>query len=84
LNRILDGTSWKDAQFAKLLEQNYCYVKTNYNIDMHYSKILNTFDIKLKMYGQRGVIILHENNIAEVVHYGSGRPYIDHMIISVK
>ena len=77
-------TTWKDNSFAELLEQNYKYVKTNYYIDMHNSKILNTFNIELQMYGERGTIILHENNIAEVVQYGSGRPYVDHMIISVK
>ena len=74
---------WKDDMFADLLEKNYEYVKINYNIDMYNSKILRTYEIKLTTYGCTGRIILHENNIAEVVHFGSGRPYVDHMIISI-
>jgi hypothetical protein len=74
---------WKDDMFANLLEKNYEYVKINYNIDMYNSKILRTYEIKLTTYGYTGCIILHENNIAEVVHFGSGRPYVDHMIISI-
>jgi hypothetical protein len=76
-------TGWKDDMFADLLEKNYEYVKINYNIDMYNSKILRTYEIKLTTFGQNGRIILHENNIAEVVHFGSGRPYVDHMIISI-
>lgn len=73
-----------DKMFTSLLAENYEYVKTNHNVDMNTSKILKTFSIKINENCGNGYIILHENNIAEVVQPGSGRIFVDHMIISIK
>ncbi len=77
--RVLDG--YLDEDFKERVNNNYDIIKKTYNVDM--SKLYPSLEYRYNFddLRTRGCVLVYENKLAEIVLYGSGRPYINHMVV---